>query len=117
VHANHLMKIEQLHQLNLYRSDRSPPPVRPVRNMWTGPALWPVRPVTTTGQTGDTQSPEMARNHLNTFQMHSVAQNKLKLTPFVDNAWIKPKMQKMQPKASQIEKIQHRMLHMSKWAS
>jgi hypothetical protein len=54
VYANHLMKIEQLHQLNLYRSDRSPPPVRPVRNMWTGPALWPVRPVTMTGQTGDT---------------------------------------------------------------
>jgi hypothetical protein len=63
--------------------------------------LWPVRPVTTTGQTGaqhmnrtspltgqtgDTQSPEMAQNHLKTFQMHSVAQNKLKLLPLVDNA-------------------------------
>jgi hypothetical protein len=30
MHANHLMKIEQLHQLSSDRSDRSPPPVRPV---------------------------------------------------------------------------------------
>jgi hypothetical protein len=30
-------------------------------------ALWPVRPVTSTGQTGVQQSPEMARNHLRTF--------------------------------------------------
>jgi hypothetical protein len=52
--------------------------------MWTGPTLWPVRPVTTTGQTGDTQSPEMARDHLKTFKMHSVAQNMLKLpTPLL----------------------------------
>jgi hypothetical protein len=101
----------------LDRSDRSPPPVRPVRNMWRGPALWPVRPVTTTGQTGDTQSPKMARNHLKTFQMHSVGQNMPKLLPLVDNAWSKPKMQKMQPRDSQIDKIQHRLLHMSKWAS
>jgi hypothetical protein len=36
----------------------------------------------------------------------------LKLLPLVDNAWIKPKMQKMQPRASHIDKIQHRMLHM-----
>jgi hypothetical protein len=63
--------------------------------------LRPVRPVTTTGQTdvqhvnracppigqtGYTQSPKMARNHLKTFQMHSVDQNMLKLLPLVDNA-------------------------------
>jgi hypothetical protein len=57
----------QLQQLTSHRSDRSPPPVRPVLNMCTGPALWPVRPVTSTGQTGAHQSPEMARNHLKTF--------------------------------------------------
>jgi hypothetical protein len=59
----------------------------------------------------------MARNHLKTFLMHPVARNKLKLLPLVDNAWIKPKMQNFQPRASQIDKIQHRMLLMSKWAS
>jgi hypothetical protein len=64
MHANHLTKIEQLHQLNSNRLDRSTPLVKLVRNMWTGPALWPARLVTTTGQTGDTQRPEMARNHL-----------------------------------------------------
>jgi hypothetical protein len=58
----------------------------------------------------------MAQNDLKTFEMHSVAQNKLKLLPLIDNAWIKPKMWKMQPRASQIDKIQQRMLHMSKWA-
>jgi hypothetical protein len=117
MHANHLKKTDPLHQLSSDRSDRSPPPVRPVLNIWTGPALRPVRPVTSTGQTGKTQSPEMAQNHLKTFEMHSVAQNKLKLLPLIDNAWIKPKMWKMQPRASQIDKIQQRMLHMSKWAS
>jgi hypothetical protein len=67
MHAKHHMKIEQLHQLISHRSDRSPPPVRPVPNMCTRPALWPVRPVTSTGQTGAHKSPEMARNHLETF--------------------------------------------------
>jgi hypothetical protein len=50
MHANHLMKTEQLHQLSSHRSDRSQPPVRPVRNIWTGSALWPVRPVHTRAQ-------------------------------------------------------------------
>jgi hypothetical protein len=49
------------------QSDQSSPPVRPVPNMCTGPALTPVRPVTATGQTGAEQSPEMAWNHLKTF--------------------------------------------------
>jgi hypothetical protein len=42
----------------------------------------------------------MAQNHLKTFQMDSVAQNMLKLLPLVANARIKPKLQKMQPRAS-----------------
>jgi hypothetical protein len=67
MHANHLKKIEQLHQLRSDWLDQSTSPVRPVCNMWTGPALWPVRPVTANGQTGAQQSPEMARNHLKTF--------------------------------------------------
>jgi hypothetical protein len=67
MHANHLKKTEQLHQLNPDQSDRSTPPVRPVCNMWTGLALWPVRPVTSTSQTDAQQSSEMARNHLKTF--------------------------------------------------
>jgi hypothetical protein len=50
-----------------HRSDRSPPPVRPVPKMCTGSALTLVRPVTSTGQTGAQQSPEMARNHLKNF--------------------------------------------------
>jgi hypothetical protein len=37
--------------------------------------------------------------------MHPASHFKLKLLPLVDNAWIKPKMQKMQPRASQIDKI------------
>jgi hypothetical protein len=37
--------------------------------------------------------------------------------PLVDNAWIKLQVQNFQPRASQIDKIQHRMLHMSKWSS
>jgi hypothetical protein len=52
-----------------------------------------VRLVTSTGQTGAQQSPEMAQNHLKTLYMHSVAQNMLKLL-LIDNAWIKPKFQK-----------------------
>jgi hypothetical protein len=67
MHANHLKKTEQLHQLSSDRSDRSPPQVRPVLNMCTEPALWSVRPVTPTGQTSVQQSPEMARNHLKAF--------------------------------------------------
>jgi hypothetical protein len=62
MHANHSMKTEQLHQLNSDRSDQSTPPVRTVCNMWIGPALWPVRPVTSTDQTGVQQSLELAQN-------------------------------------------------------
>jgi hypothetical protein len=50
-----------------HRSDWSSPPVGPVPKMCIGSTLTPVRPVTTTGQTGAQQSPEMARNHLKTF--------------------------------------------------
>jgi hypothetical protein len=67
MHANHLKQIEQQHQLSSDRSDRSPPPVGPVPNIWTGLVLWPVRPVTLTGQTGVKQSLEKAQNHLKTF--------------------------------------------------
>jgi hypothetical protein len=54
MHANHLKKTEQLHQLCSDRLDRSPPLVRPVLNMCTGQHSdrsdrWPrpVRPVHT----------------------------------------------------------------------
>jgi hypothetical protein len=47
---------------SLHRSDRSAPPDRPVPNMCTGPALWPVRLVTSTSQTGAQQSPENLLN-------------------------------------------------------
>jgi hypothetical protein len=83
MHANHLMRTEQLHQLSSDRSDRSTPPVKPVLNMCTRPALWLIRPVTTTGQTGDILSPVMAQYHMKTFQMHSVAHNMLKLLPLL----------------------------------
>jgi hypothetical protein len=62
-----LMKTEQLHTPSSDPSHLSTPLVRLVCNMWTGPALWPVRMVTSTGQTDVQQSPEMARNHLKTF--------------------------------------------------
>jgi hypothetical protein len=59
-----------------------------------GPTLLPVRPVTTTRQTDDTQSPEMARNHLKTFQMHSVAENKLYPPPLLTTHESSPKCKK-----------------------
>jgi hypothetical protein len=59
MHANQL-KTGQLRQLQLTL-------VRLVPKMCTGSALTPVRPVTSTGQTGEQQIPEMARNHLKTF--------------------------------------------------
>jgi hypothetical protein len=52
MHAKHHLKTEQLQQ---------PSPD------WSGRSTPPVRPVTSTGQTGAHQSPEMARNHLKTF--------------------------------------------------
>jgi hypothetical protein len=61
MHANHLKKTEQSHQLNSDRSNRSPPPVRPVPNIWTGPALWPVRPVWNRAQNGS-EPPENLLN-------------------------------------------------------
>jgi hypothetical protein len=105
----------------------------------TSAQLWLVRPVTTTGQTGaqhvnrastltaQTGDPDRSdrcateprngskppENLLNAFTSPNHAQT----SPPCYNAWIKPKMQKMQPRASQIDKIQQRMLHMSKWAS
>jgi hypothetical protein len=42
--------------------------------------------MTSTDETDDTQSPEMARNDMKTFYMHLVSQNMLKLLPLVDNA-------------------------------
>jgi hypothetical protein len=44
------------------------------------------RTSTLTGQTGAHQSPEMARNHLKTFEMHPASHFKLKLPPLVGNA-------------------------------
>jgi hypothetical protein len=58
-----------------------------------------------------------ARTNLNTFQMLLGAQIMHKLLPLVDNAWIKAKCEMLQPIASQIYKIHHKVLHMFKWAS
>jgi hypothetical protein len=102
-------------------------------------SLWLVRQVTFTGQTGgqDRPAPEnctgqtdtlhrSGRCHLgnclssknskslgNLLNMCSKS-IQVQTSPLVDNAWIKPKIGKWQPRASQIEKIQHSMLHMSK---
>jgi hypothetical protein len=76
------------------------------------------------GQTGDLDpsdrcTPEPRNgskppeNLLNASSKPSQAQT----SPLVGNAWIKPKIQNFEPRVSQIYKIQHRMLHMSKWAS
>jgi hypothetical protein len=55
-----------------------------------------------------------ARTTLNTFQMLPGAQIMHKLLPLVDNARIKAKCEKFQHITSQIYKIHHKMLHMSK---
>jgi hypothetical protein len=104
--------------------------------------LWPVRPVTITGQTsekdraatgnyaGQTGALHLSgRCHLGNCPSSKIVETTWKpskcvqqaksssnFSPLVANAWIKAKMQKNQPKASRIDKIQHRMLHMSKWA-
>jgi hypothetical protein len=54
MHANHLKKIEQLHQLNFDRSDWSPSAVRPVDKIAQHLGTTPVRPVPFTGQAGAT---------------------------------------------------------------
>jgi hypothetical protein len=51
-----LHETKQLQQPCSDQSDRSKTPVRPVPNMWIGQALWPVKLVTSTGQTGAQQS-------------------------------------------------------------
>jgi hypothetical protein len=50
MHANHLKKTEQLHQLSSDRSDRSPSPVRPVGKITQHLGTTPVRPVPSIGQ-------------------------------------------------------------------
>jgi hypothetical protein len=101
--------------------------------------LWLVRPVNTTGQTGaqhvnrantltgqtgdlnrsDRCTPEPRNgskpleNFLNAFSSPKQAQTSPPCWQCMNQA----KLQKMQPRASEIDKIQHRMLHMSKWAS
>jgi hypothetical protein len=145
------------HQTKARKPQRAPPThmqasPEPMKNSWTNACkplgenrgdasaqLWPVRPVTTTGQTGaqhvNRTSPLTSQtgDHDRSDRWHTEPRNGLKphenlpnafsspqyaqTSPLVDNAWIKEKIRKMQPRASQIDKIQHRMLHMSKWAS
>jgi hypothetical protein len=113
------LEIGQLQQLSA-----QPWPVRPVNPTGQTGAQHVNRTSTLTGQTGDlnrsdrcTPEPKNGSKPPKYLLNASSNQFKLKLLPLVNNAWIKPKMQKNQPKASQIDKIQHRMLHMSKWAS
>jgi hypothetical protein len=74
-----------------------------------------VRPPHETGPASNFS--KTARTNWNTFQKLPGAQNMPKLLPVVDNAWIKTKCEKFQHIASQIYKIHHKVLHMSKWAS
>jgi hypothetical protein len=74
-----------------------------------------VRPPHVTGPAPNCS--KFARTNWITFQMLPGAQIMYKLLPLVENAWIKAKCEKIQHIASQIYKIHHKVLHMSKWAS
>jgi hypothetical protein len=95
------------------RLDRPHQAVRPPTTHLT--AWGAVRPPHVTGRTPNNS--KNARTNWNTFQKLPGAQNMHKLFPLVDNAWIKAKCEKVQHIASQIYKIHHKVLHMSKWAS
>jgi hypothetical protein len=104
------LETRQLQQLSSHRSDWSTPLVRPVCNMWTGPTLWPVRPVHTRAQ----KWLETTSKPSKCIQQAISSSN---FSPLLALHESSQKMQNFQPRDSQIYKIQHRMLHMSKWAS
>jgi hypothetical protein len=90
--------------------DRLPWAVRPP--LYDLTAWGAVRPPHETGLAPNFS--KIAQITLNTFQMLSGAEIMHKLFPLVDNAWIKAKCEKFQHIASQIYKIHHKILHMSK---
>jgi hypothetical protein len=116
MHAN-LLKTGQLQQLQLT-------PVRPVTTTGQTGAQHVHRASTLTGQTGDldrsdrcTTEPRKGSKPLENLLNASSKPFQAQTSPLVVNTWIKQKMQNFQPGDSQIDKIQQRMLHMSKSAS
>jgi hypothetical protein len=95
------------------RLDRLHQVVRPPTTHLT--AWGAVRPPHVTGPAPNCS--KFARTNWNTFQMLPGAQIMHKLLPLVDNAWIKAKCEMFQHIDSQIYKIHHKVLHISKWAS
>jgi hypothetical protein len=102
-------------------------------------SVWPVRPVNTTGQTGGQhvnrtctltgQNGDLDRSDRCATEPENGSkppENLLNASSCPKHAQTSPpcwqcmnqaKMQNIQPRASQMDKIQHRMLDMSKWAS
>jgi hypothetical protein len=110
---------EQVPTLGTNRSDRFPKPVRPVP-----PKL--VRPVSKTGQVDFTQqtTPPKAKNakemhklplgSWDRFQGCNATFFHLPFSPLLPMHESTLKFENMQPRASQVYKIHHKMLHMSK---
>jgi hypothetical protein len=109
MHAHHLMKTEQLHQLSSDRSDRYPTCKQDQHSDRSDRWPRPVRRWHTEPRNGS-KPPE---NLPNAFSKPIQAQTSPPCWQCMNQA----KNAKMQPRASQIDKIQHRMLHMPKWAS
>jgi hypothetical protein len=101
------------------------------------PQPWPVRPINTTGQTGvqhvdrinthtgqtgdldrsDRCTPEPRNGSKPPENLLNAAISSLNFSPLLAMHESSQKCEKIQPRASKIDKIQHTMLHMSKWAS
>jgi hypothetical protein len=97
----------------------------------------PIRPVPITGQAGSTKTgqadftqqttppkvknaKEMHKLPLDSrdrFQGYNATFLHLPFSPLLPMHESRLKFEKMQPRASQVYKIHHKMLHMSKWAS
>jgi hypothetical protein len=113
---------KQVPTLSTNRSGRFPKPVRPVPPK-------PVRPVLQTGQADFTQqtTPQKPKNakekhkipldSWNRFQGCKATFLHLPFSPLLPMQESRLKIEKMQPRASQVYKIHHKELHKSKWAS
>jgi hypothetical protein len=113
---------EQVPTLGTNQWGRFPNPVRPVPPK-------PVRPVPKTGQADSIQqtTPPKAKNaremhklpldSWDRFQGCNATFLHLSFSPLLPMHETRLKFENMQPRASQVYKIHHKMLHMSKWAS